>query len=50
MNNLLPILVSLLVIGALPAWSYSRHWGFYPSSLMGAVLLVILLLTMTDRI
>lgn len=39
---LLTVLV-LLVLGALPTWSYSRVWGYFPSGLVGIILLIILL-------
>lgn len=50
MNNLLAILLILLLIGALPTWPYSREWGYYPSGLLGTVLIVILLLMVMGRI
>ncbi len=40
---LLAILV-LLLLGGLPRWNYSRNWGYGPSGLLGAVLVVVLLL------
>jgi hypothetical protein len=45
MTILLVILI-LLLIGAFPSWPYSRGWGYYPSSGLGliVVILVILLL------
>lgn len=41
---LLAILLALLVIGSLPAWSYSRQWGYYPSTGIGIILLILILL------
>jgi len=29
MNTILLIILILLLIGALPAWPYSRGWGYY---------------------
>lgn len=37
------ILLIVLLIGAFPAWPYSRGWGYYPSGGLGLVLLVVLL-------
>lgn len=42
MHTLLVILLILLLLGALPAWPYSRRWGYAPSGLV-TLLLVILL-------
>jgi hypothetical protein len=47
MGTLLVILLVLLILGAVPAWPYSRNWGYYPSSGLGvllAILVVLLLL------
>jgi len=41
---LLFILLIALLIGALPTWPYSRGWGYYPSSGLGLVLIVLLIL------
>lgn len=45
-TNILLIILILLLLGALPTWPYSRNWGYYPSSGLGIllVLLIILLL------
>jgi hypothetical protein len=41
---ILLIVIVLLVIGALPAWPYSRNWGYFPSGGLGLILLIVLLL------
>ncbi|HTQ03948.1 MAG TPA: DUF3309 domain-containing protein [Polyangiaceae bacterium] len=44
---MLTLLLILLVIAALfsvPAWPYSRGWGYYPSGGLGLVAVVILIL------
>lgn len=43
-STILLILVILLLIGAVPAWPYSRGWGYGPSGILGAVLIVVLIL------
>ena len=50
MVTLLIILLVLMLIGSTPAWPYSRGWGYYPSSGLGLVLLVVVLLLLTGRI
>jgi len=50
MNTLLLILLILLLVGALPAWPYSRSWGYYPSGGLGLILIVLLILFLTGRI
>jgi hypothetical protein len=39
---LILVLLVVLVIGAAPAWPYSRSWGYFPSGGLGLVLLVLL--------
>ena len=41
---LLAALLVLFLIGSLPAWPYSRQWGYYPSAGIGIILLILLLL------
>jgi hypothetical protein len=41
---LLLILLILLVLAAAPAWPYSRGWGYYPSSGLGTVLVILIVL------
>ena len=34
----------ILLIGAAPAWPYSRGWGYYPSGGLGLILIIVLVL------
>ena len=43
LSALLFILLLVLLIGALPTWPYSSGWGYYPSSGLGLLLLIVLL-------
>jgi Protein of unknown function (DUF3309) len=46
---LLLVFIVLLLIGSLPAWPYSAHWGYYPSGGLGLLLFVLLILAVLDR-
>lgn len=48
--TLLLVLLVLMVIGSLPAWPYSRGWGYYPSGGLGAIVLILLILVLTGTI
>jgi hypothetical protein len=50
MTTILVVLLILLLLGALPAWPYSRNWGYYPSSGLGLILLILLILLLAGRI
>lgn len=49
-STILLILLVLLLVGALPSWPYSRGWGYYPSGLLGIVLVVLLLFALLGRV
>jgi hypothetical protein len=44
MGLLFLILLVLLLVGATPAWPYSRSWGYGPSGLLGLLLVILLVL------
>lgn len=50
LGTILIILLILLLIGALPNWGYSRGFGYFPSGILGAVLLVVLILVLMGRV
>jgi hypothetical protein len=50
MATILIVLLILLLIGAVPSWPHSRNWGYYPSGLLGLILLVIIILALTGRL
>jgi hypothetical protein len=43
-STLLLIILILVLIGALPAWPYSRSWGYWPGGLLGTVVVIVLIL------
>jgi hypothetical protein len=50
MSTILLVILVLLLIGALPAWPYSRSWGYYPSGGLGLVVVVLLVLLLAGRL
>ena len=44
MYLILVVLLILLLFGSVPRWPYSREWGYYPTSGLMIVLVVILIL------
>jgi hypothetical protein len=47
--TVLLIALTLVLLGALPAWPYSREWGFYPSGITGAAMVVLIGLLLVGR-
>jgi hypothetical protein len=41
---ILLIIVLLLMVGAFPAWPYSRNWGYYPSGTLTIILIILLVM------
>jgi hypothetical protein len=50
LSTLLFIVLIVLLIGALPTWPYSTGWGYYPSGLLGIILLIVLILVLLGRV
>ncbi len=50
MGTILLIVLVLLVVGALPAWPYSRSWGYAPSGIVGLIVVILLVMLLTGRL
>jgi hypothetical protein len=50
MSWIILILIVLLIVGALPSWPHSRTWGYYPSGILGVILIILLVLVLTGRL
>ena len=46
---LLLVLLFILLIGATPAWPYSRGWGYYPSGTIGIILIILIIMLALGR-
>jgi hypothetical protein len=44
LGTILLIVLIMLLLGAVPAWPYSRSWGYAPSGGLGLVLAIVLIL------
>jgi uncharacterized membrane protein YdcZ (DUF606 family) len=49
-GTILLIILILFLIGALPTWPHSRSWGYFPSGIVGLVVVVLLILLLTGRL
>jgi hypothetical protein len=50
MITILVVILLLLALGSFPAWPYSRGWGYYPSSGLGLVVVILVILLLLGRI
>lgn len=44
LGTILLVVLILLLLGAVPAWPYSRGWGYGPSGILGVLLVVLIVL------
>ena len=44
LGTVLIVVLVLVLLGALPRWSHSRNWGYYPTGGIGLVLAVVVVL------
>jgi hypothetical protein len=47
---LLLLILLVLLFAVVPAWPYSRGWGYYPSGGLGLVALILLILVLAGRV
>jgi hypothetical protein len=40
----------IILLGVLPTWPYSGGWGYYPSSGVGLLLIIVIVLMVAGRI
>jgi hypothetical protein len=50
LGTILIVILVLVLLGALPRWSHSRSWGYYPTGGVGLILLVVVVLLLLGRI
>jgi polyferredoxin len=49
LGTILLVILILMLLGALPAWPYSRGWGYYPSGGVGLLLIIIVVVLLLGR-
>jgi hypothetical protein len=50
LGTVLLILLILLLIGSVPAWPYSRSWGYAPSGLLTVLVIVAVVALLTGHL
>lgn len=48
-GTLLIVFLVLVLLGALPRWSHSKGWGYYPSGGVGLILVIVIILLVLGR-
>ncbi len=50
LGMILLIVLLLMVFGAIPTWPHSRSWGYGPSSGLGVIVLVIVVMLVLGKV
>ncbi|KTD13853.1 DUF3309 family protein [Legionella hackeliae] len=50
MNLITLLIVIIILLAVLPAWPYSRGWGYRPSGLVGLLLIILIVLLLLGKI
>jgi Protein of unknown function (DUF3309) len=50
LGTILLIILILILLGAFPAWPYSRGWGYGPSGVVGLIVVILIILIVLGRI
>jgi len=50
LGTVLIVILILALLGALPRWSHSRDWGYYPSGGVGLIIFIVVVLLVLGRI
>ena len=50
LGTIILIILILILLGVIPAWPYSRSWGYAPSGTVGFILIILLVLVLLGKI
>jgi len=50
LETVIIVILILALVGALPNWGHSRSWGYGPSGLLGTVLVIVLIISLLQRV
>jgi hypothetical protein len=50
LGTILLIVLILMLIGAIPTWPHSRSWGYAPTGVLGAVVVILVVLLLMGRL
>ena len=50
LGTILIVILILALLGAMPRWSHSRQWGYFPTGGVGLVLVIVVILVLLGRL
>jgi Protein of unknown function (DUF3309) len=49
-STLLLIILIVVLLGVLPTWPYSRGWGYFPSGILGLIVVILIIMALMGRL
>ncbi|MCB4822981.1 DUF3309 domain-containing protein [Roseicella aerolata] len=49
-STLLLIILIIVLLGVLPTWPYSRGWGYFPSGILGVIVVILIIMALMGRL
>jgi hypothetical protein len=49
-STLLLIILIIVLLGVLPTWPYSRGWGYFPSGILGLIVVILIIMALMGRL
>ena len=50
MNIIVLVILIVVLLGVLPTWQYSSGWGYFPSGIVGVLLVILIVMALTGRL
>lgn len=50
LGTILLIVLILILIGVIPVWPHARSWGYFPSGIVGVILIIVIVLFLMGRL
>lgn len=47
---ILTMVVIVALVGSLPTWPHSKNWGYFPSGIVGVVIVILVILFLTGHL
>jgi len=49
-GTILLVILVLMLVGAIPTWPHSRSWGYFPSSILGFILVILVIMLLLGKL
>jgi hypothetical protein len=44
------IILIIILLAVLPTWPYSAGWGYFPSGILGLIVIIVIILALMGRL